>query len=174
LSGTTIQNDPKELWEMVDLMHEGFLGTRKDFEQYYTEPIKRGRQASATAETRKKGKNRAKELRVRTNEKMLRRLKKDHLTELPGKKTRPVMCPMTDLQKRVYKRVLQLPDFQLIARRKEPCDCGRKQKRGQCCHRGDYGLLVGLNFALLLSLSLSLSWYSSFFLCFYLYYLPRC
>ena len=57
-----------------------------------------------------------------------------------GKKTRPVMCPMTDLQKRVYKRVLQLPDFQLIARRKEPCDCGRKQKRGQCCHRGDYWL----------------------------------
>jgi hypothetical protein len=38
------------------------------------------------------------------------------------------------LQKRVYRRVLQSDDFQLLVRLNEPCDCGSGNIRGNCCH----------------------------------------
>ena len=66
-------------------MHNGFFGPRKDFESYYSEPIKRARKKSAEDGVRRLGADRSAALMRETAKKMLRRSKADYLTELPGK-----------------------------------------------------------------------------------------
>lgn len=41
---------------------------------------------------------------------------------------------MTDVQARVYERILHSEDVELVRDWHEPCDCGRKQTRGMCCY----------------------------------------
>ena len=33
------------------------------------------------------------------------------------------------------RRVLASPDFQLLVRCREPCDCASGEERGHCCHK---------------------------------------
>ena len=68
---------------------------------------------------------------------MLRRKKEKIAHQLPKKKEMVVFCNLSELQIRTYKRILASPDFQLILRKDEPCDCGRAgMLRGKCCHGG--------------------------------------
>lgn len=51
-----------------------------------------------------------------------------------GKADNVIFCRMSPLQRSVYRRVLESPDFQLLVRLNEPCDCGSGEVRGNCCH----------------------------------------
>ena len=57
--------------------------------------------------------------------------------QLPKKTDKVVFCPLTATQRQAYENLLECKDVQLIKRRNEPCDCGRKPKlaRGQCCFK---------------------------------------
>ena len=46
LTGTLMQNDHKELWTLIDLTSKGYLGTWKEFEKKYANPIKWSRYVS--------------------------------------------------------------------------------------------------------------------------------
>ena len=71
---------------------------------------------------------------------MLRRLKETIQNLLSMKSESVVFCKMSSLQRRCYQRVLDSPDYQLLLRKDEPCDCGRPdQTRGKCCHGGGGG-----------------------------------
>ena len=71
---------------------------------------------------------------------MLRRLKESIQNLLSMKSESVVFCKMSSLQRRCYQRVLDSPDYQLLLRKDEPCDCGRPdQTRGKCCHGGGGG-----------------------------------
>jgi SNF2-related domain len=43
MSGTLMQNNHKELWNLVDLIETGFLGTEADFNENIGKPISYGR-----------------------------------------------------------------------------------------------------------------------------------
>lgn len=55
----------------------------------------------------------------------LRRTKEEVLqSELPDKDERIVFCDLSDMQKRIYQHMLELPDFRLLRFSSDPCDCG--------------------------------------------------
>ncbi|CAN0106689.1 unnamed protein product, partial [Hapterophycus canaliculatus] len=60
---------------------------------------------------------------------------------LKGKSDTVVFCDLSEVQRDLYQRVLSLPEFQLLARAKDPCDCGRSGKptRARCCYKVPYG-----------------------------------
>ncbi|KDO33556.1 hypothetical protein SPRG_01594 [Saprolegnia parasitica CBS 223.65] len=45
-----------------------------------------------------------------------------------------VFCELTPLQRAVYDRVIASPDFQVLIRGDDLCDCGRKKTRRRCCY----------------------------------------
>ena len=55
---------------------------------------------------------------------MIDRKKEEVLKDqLPEKSEQVVFCELSALQKRVYRHVLQLPDFEMIRTHSAPCDC---------------------------------------------------
>ena len=137
LTGTPMQNDLKELWHFAECIVPNRFGDKKDFDEYYRKPILMSRQKKCSKEAMATGLARQKNLQKQLQTFMLRRKKEKISHQLPKKKEMVVFCNLTEMQLRTYRRIIQSPDFQLIIRANEPCDCGRKRsKRGKCCHGG--------------------------------------
>ncbi|KAG9153877.1 hypothetical protein Leryth_005983 [Lithospermum erythrorhizon] len=67
---------------------------------------------------------------------LLRRTKEETIGHLMmGKEDNVVFCAMSDVQKRVYQRMLQLPDVQCLVNKDLPCSCGSPLKQVECCKR---------------------------------------
>jgi SNF2 family DNA or RNA helicase len=141
MTGTPMQNNLDELWRFCDNVGIDSFGDFKTFKSYYKVPISFGRQRTAGDVAYGKASQRQGELNLALNRVMLRRLKEDTIANLlSAKKEFVVFCPLSELQIRCYKRVLNSPDYQLLLRKDEPCDCGRAdQTRGKCCHGGGGG-----------------------------------
>ena len=45
------------------------------------------------------------------------------------------MCPMSELQVAVYKRVVNSRDFAMMRSSQLPCDCNSGDERGKCCYK---------------------------------------
>jgi len=62
--------------------------------------------------------------------------------QLPRKRDNIVLCPLTDLQKDVYRRILALDSVKIMLTADDPCPCGERDseglpyKRGSCCEQG--------------------------------------
>ncbi|MCR5558734.1 MAG: DEAD/DEAH box helicase [Schwartzia sp.] len=91
LTGTPIENTLTELWSIFDFLMPGYLGTHKRFHSHFEIPIVRAQDPQASAE-----------LRRHIAPFVLRRLKKDVLTELPDKVESRMVCEMTTKQTKVY------------------------------------------------------------------------
>ena len=141
MTGTPMQNNLDELWHFCDNLGIDNFGDHKTFKNYYKQPITTGRQRSASAIALGKANERQRELTATMNRVMLRRTKEEELKDLLMEKHEYVVfCPMSLLQRRCYERVLASPDYQLLLRKDEPCDCGRTDTtRGKCCHGGGGG-----------------------------------
>ncbi|CAB1103229.1 unnamed protein product [Ectocarpus sp. CCAP 1310/34] len=138
LTGTLIQNDMKELWFLLHLIDPLAVGEQSRFTEHFSEPIKRARAMNATASDRRLGEKRLKELDGIRDKNMIRRTKDEELGDvLKGKSDTVVFCDLSEVQRELYQRVLSLPEFQLLARAKEPCNCGRSGRptRARCCHK---------------------------------------
>jgi SNF2 family DNA or RNA helicase len=128
MTGTLMQNNHSELWNLVDLIQTDFLGEWDEFKQFYERTIARGRQKGATAAAEKKGEEAAKMLRSKIYSIMIERKKEDVLKDdLPDKDEQVVLCGLSSLQKEVYRHVIDLPDFELVKKAQAPCDCGINQ-----------------------------------------------
>ncbi|CAI5744616.1 unnamed protein product [Peronospora destructor] len=152
LTGTLMQNNEKELHCLVDTIAPGAIGSWAEFSMYYGNDIKYGRKKSATPEAVERGQQRERELRKKLQPYYLRREKEINPTFQEVKKSdQVVFCDLTPLQMAAYQRVLAMPEFQLLQRGDEICDCGRdsRKKRKKCCYKipmdvGDApGLLYG-------------------------------
>ena len=84
LTGTPLENHVGELWSLTDFVLPGYLGTYTSFMRRYQE----GREAE--------------DLRRRLRPFLLRRLKRDVLTELPDKLEYMLTAQMTPEQEQVY------------------------------------------------------------------------
>ncbi|GMF29179.1 unnamed protein product [Phytophthora lilii] len=138
LTGTLMQNNEKELHCLIDTIAPGALGSWAEFSMYYGNDIKYGRKKSAAPEAVQRSHQKEKELRKKLRPYYLRREKEINPTFQEVKKSdQVVFCDLTPLQLAAYQRVLAMPEFELLRKGEERCDCGRdsKEKRKKCCYK---------------------------------------
>jgi SNF2 family DNA or RNA helicase len=93
LTGTPTENRPLELWSIADIVNPGYLGTRSLFRLDYEQPILTENNLNSQSSLRK-----------RVAPFLLRRTKKDVLTELPEKLESTIYTAMTPEQRLIYER----------------------------------------------------------------------
>ena len=91
LTGTPLENSIRDIWSLFEFLLPTYLGTRKDFQERYEKPLLAGDRASVWPR-----------LVRRVKPWMLRRNKKDILTELPDKIEQIVEVELTPDQKAIY------------------------------------------------------------------------
>ena len=104
LTGTPIENTLTELWSLFDFLMPGYLGTHRYFKQHYEIPIVRERETEGAGSENPAVAQRALiDLQRHIRPFILRRLKKDVLTELPDKVETKLLNEMTTKQAKIYK-----------------------------------------------------------------------
>mmetsp|Transcript_26300 Transcript_26300/g.43079 ORF Transcript_26300/g.43079 Transcript_26300/m.43079 type:complete len:716 (+) Transcript_26300:238-2385(+) len=106
LSGTPVQNDLEEFFNMIEICNPGMLGTRGEFRKEYENPIMQGRDALATQEDQKKGVDASKKLSDITSRFLMRRTSSILQKYLPPKVELVVFCKLSTLQLALYKQFL--------------------------------------------------------------------
>lgn len=94
LSGTPIENNLIELWSVFDYAMKGYLGTRKEFARKYT-----GSDSKENSDV-------LSELRKKIQPFVMRRMKKDVLSELPEKIEHTIYSDFVPEQKKLYEAFL--------------------------------------------------------------------
>lgn len=95
LTGTPIENSLSELWSIFDFIMPGFLHSHSKFVEMYEKPIL------------KEDKEALNDLHNHITPFILRRMKKDVLTELPDKYESKMLTDMSEEQKKVYLSYLE-------------------------------------------------------------------
>ncbi|KAL8234246.1 hypothetical protein R6Q59_020346 [Mikania micrantha] len=136
LTGTIMQNKIMELFNLFDWVVPGGLGSREHFREYYEEPLKHGQRSSAPERFVEIAQKRKQHLVSVLHKYLLRRTKEETIGHLMmGKEDNVVFCAMSEVQKRVYRRMLQIPDVQCLINKDVPCSCGSPLKQVECCKR---------------------------------------
>ncbi|KAH7862100.1 hypothetical protein Vadar_034773 [Vaccinium darrowii] len=136
LTGTIMQNKIMELFNLFDWVVPGSLGTREHFREFYDEPLKHGQRSTAPERFVRIADERKQHLVEVLRKYLLRRTKEETIGHLMmGKEDNVVFCAMSELQKRIYRRILQLPDIQCLINKDLPCSCGSPLKQVECCKR---------------------------------------
>ena len=91
LTGTPIENSVSELWSIFDFIMPGYLYSYNKFKKKFEEPI-----------LKMEDKNALQRLKTLISPFILRRVKKDVLTELPEKNITVMKNEMTDEQEKIY------------------------------------------------------------------------
>lgn len=128
LTGTPIQNRLEELWALLYLINNSrFMGWAQ-FREDFDIPIKRGLSSKACTAAIDTGKRRSVALNKLLTSHMLQRGKELLAGDkglLKGKNDFVVLCDLSELQKTLYRSVLQLPDFDNVRHYADPCPCGK-------------------------------------------------
>ena len=154
LTGTPLQNKLEELWfapclNSLDYNFCGLnrfrciafwsdrkiLGSKAQFSSQFGEAISNGIKRSANSAEIALGNRAQQSLRDILKEFMLRREKSLIADQLPRKEDVILTCPMTALQERLYRNILDSEDGQRLLNLKEPCQCGSRTPHGRCCGR---------------------------------------
>jgi len=105
LTGTPIENRLTEIWSIFDFVMPGYLFSRNKFANTYEEPI-----------VRDKNSYKMNELSRMIKPFIIRRLKRDVLSELPEKIETNYISEMTDKQKKLYAAYYKDLKNELIAK----------------------------------------------------------
>lgn len=136
LTGTIMQNKLLEMFNIFDWVAPGCLGAREHFRDYYDKPLKEGQRISAPDMFVRIAGERKSHLGKVLERYLLRRTKDETIGHLMmGKEDNVIFCKMSPLQRRIYKRMLNSPDFMCLVSKDLPCTCGSPRTRAQCCHR---------------------------------------
>ncbi len=108
LTGTPVENSARDLWAIFRFIQPGWLGTRKQFEEKYEQPLKSPETSARTSQL----------LRLKTLPFVLRRTKQEVAPELPSKIHIDEYCTLSneqlatyrDLQKEGQKRIKEIRD----------------------------------------------------------------
>ena len=103
---TTIQNDLKEFYAMIDFTNKGVLGTQEEFNKNILGPILRGREPDATPRQKKRMMEIQNEMSTTVNEFILRRTNTLNAQHLPPKLVQVVCCNLTEIQQNMYSHLV--------------------------------------------------------------------
>lgn len=130
LTGTPIENTLSELWSIFDFVMPGFFGRYRQFEECYEKPILRDHDSVQMQKLRRK---------IRPF--VLRRMKKEVLTELPDKIETRRMAEMGTKQRKIYESYLARIQMELAGDEENTPGGNRMQVlaaltrlRQICCH----------------------------------------
>lgn len=130
LTGTPIENTLSELWSIFDFVMPGFFGRYRQFEECYEKPILRDHDSVQMQKLRRK---------IRSF--VLRRMKKEVLTELPDKIETRRMAEMGAKQRKIYESYLARIQMELAGDEENTPGGNRMQVlaaltrlRQICCH----------------------------------------
>ena len=130
LTGTPIENTLSELWSIFDFVMPGFFGRYRQFEECYEKPILRDHDSVQMQKLRRK---------IRPF--VLRRMKKEVLTELPDKIETRRMAEMGAKQRKIYESYLSRIQMELAGDEENTPGGNRMQVlaaltrlRQICCH----------------------------------------
>lgn len=98
LSGTPIQNGAKDLWSLFNFLMPGYLGTEKDFNQFYKNPIDKMFVEGTSDADVERGRQALDKLHSQVLPLILRRLKTDVMTSLLEKVHETVAAKPSELQ----------------------------------------------------------------------------
>lgn len=130
LTGTPIENTLSELWSIFDFVMPGFFGRYRQFEECYEKPILRDHDSVQMQK-----------LRHKIRPFVLRRMKKEVLTELPDKIETRRMAEMGAKQRKIYESYLARIQMELAGDEENTPGGNRMQVlaaltrlRQICCH----------------------------------------
>jgi len=130
LTGTPIENTLSELWSIFDFVMPGFFGRYRQFEECYEKPILRDHDSVQMQKLRRK-----------IHPFVLRRMKKEVLTELPDKIETRRMAEMGAKQRKIYESYLARIQMELAGDEENTPGGNRMQVlaaltrlRQICCH----------------------------------------
>lgn len=130
LTGTPIENTLSELWSIFDFVMPGFFGRYRQFEECYEKPILRDHDSVQMQKLRRK-----------ICPFVLRRMKKEVLTELPDKIETRRMAEMGAKQRKIYESYLARIQMELAGDEENTPGGNRMQVlaaltrlRQICCH----------------------------------------
>jgi DNA repair and recombination protein RAD54 and RAD54-like protein len=107
LSGTPMQNELSEFFNMVDFCNPGVLGTPAQFRKSYERPILQSREPDASESQVANAARLQKELSTIVNEFILKRGNILNAQHLPPKLVQYVCCKLTPMQTALYDIVLR-------------------------------------------------------------------
>lgn len=106
LTGTPIQNNLQELWNIFDFVNPKILGSLTDFVEEFEDPIKKGGYSNASLHNIEQAYKTAVFLKSSIEPYILRRLKVHVAKQLPSKVDKIMFCELTKKQEVMYKKVL--------------------------------------------------------------------
>ncbi len=110
LTGTPVQNRLQEFYAMSNLCNPGILGDLPTFKRIYQGPIDAGRNKNANMKVKKLGEERSEALAQITKSFVLRRTADINQKYLPPRQEIIIFCRLTDLQKNIYRHIVDFPD----------------------------------------------------------------
>lgn len=111
LSGTPVQNELEEFYQMVDFVNPSIMSKYTTFKKEFENPIEKMRQPGASKEDIELGEARLKELMERTGMFILRRTSEILAKYLPPKTEYVVFCRPTQTQISVYRSIIGTQAF---------------------------------------------------------------
>ncbi len=97
LTGTPVENAIRDLWSLFHFLLPGYLGTRRDFQQHYQQPLSNSAVDPAIM----------KRLQMRVEPFMLRRTKAKVAKDLPPKILQTIYCEPSVSQQKTYAQLLR-------------------------------------------------------------------
>ena len=119
LSGTPMQNDLEEFYNMVSFCNPGVFGTVAEFKRKYERPILKSREPDASNVECKRAAELQKELSTIVNEFILKRGNILNAQHLPPKLVQYVCCRLTAEQEQMYDALIEKKALNLISAGKE-------------------------------------------------------
>lgn len=113
LTGTPVQNNLIEYFCMVDFVKPSFLGSKREFNNIYANPIKKGEAKDSTPMNIRKMKEQSYILNRKMSPFVHRREQSVLEEYLPNKIEYVVSVPITDIQIKLYKHFLGVADFKV-------------------------------------------------------------
>ncbi|KDD74630.1 hypothetical protein H632_c1171p0 [Helicosporidium sp. ATCC 50920] len=107
LTGTPVQNAPREFFALADFASPGSLGSFETFQTVFGRPILQARERHASAAAVELGAARARELQERVSKLLLRRTAETNAAFLPELSTYVVFCRPAQAQLARYRDILK-------------------------------------------------------------------
>eukprot|EP00866_Antonospora_locustae_P001627 jgi/Antlo1/1627/1840 len=134
LTGTPMQNNLAELWNLVDFANPSLLGSYETFKLHVEDKIKKAGYSNATQSEILAGEEFSVNLRNTIAPFFLRRSKRDVAAQLPKKTEKMVLCVLTNVQAKMYRDSLNTDSVFKILQGKKNVLCGIDMLRKICNH----------------------------------------